>query len=200
MPPATAGATPAFTECVSTEKAEPSAANESRQMARRLQELIEQIQKLPNPAGRALLQDCVQSLLAFYGDGLSRILKHLQNAGERGEAILNRMLEDQAISGLLFIHGLHPVPLETRLRGALEKVRPYMQSHGGNIELLGFENDVARVRLEGTCKTCPSSAITLELAVRRAVDEACPDLLGFEVIGTANDVVPEPTAELSAQS
>jgi len=36
--------------------------------------------------------------------------------------------------------------------------------------------------LEGTCKTCPSSTITLELAVRRAVEEACPDLAGFEVM------------------
>lgn len=188
-----------FTEYVSTEKGEPAAANESRQIARRLQELIEQIQQLPNPAGRALLQDCVQSLLAFYGDGLSRILKHLQTSGAEGKGILNRMLEDQAISGLLFIHGLHPVPLEGRLRGALEKVRPYMQSHGGNIELLSFENDVARVRLEGTCKTCPSSVITLELAVRRAVDEACPDLLGFEVIGTSAGAAADPTPELSAQ-
>jgi len=56
-----------------------------------------------------------------------------------------------------------------------------MQSHGGNIELLSLENEVARVKLQGTCKSCPSSAVTLELAVRRAVEEACPDLLGFEV-------------------
>jgi Fe-S cluster biogenesis protein NfuA len=77
--------------------------------------------------------------------------------------------------------------LEKRLRGALEKVRPYMQSHGGNIELLSLEDDVARIRLQGTCKTCPSSAVTLELAVRRAVEEACPDLLGFEVVGMNED-------------
>jgi Fe-S cluster biogenesis protein NfuA len=96
---------------------------------------------------------------------------------------LKRLLQDQAVKGLLLIHGLHPVALEKRLRDALEKVRPYMQSHGGNIELLGLENDVARVKLEGTCKTCPSSTVTLELAVRRVVEEACPDLLGFEVMG-----------------
>lgn len=152
-------------------------------MAKRLQELLEQIQSHPNPAARALLQDCLQSLLAFYGDGLARILRHVRDAGRPGEEILERLMHDHAVSGLLLIHGLHPVALETRLRGALEKVRPYMQSHGGNIELLGLENDVARVKLQGTCKSCPSSGVTLELAVRRAVDEACPDLLGFEVVG-----------------
>lgn len=172
---------PQYTECVSPDARRPAAELETRDMAKRLQELIEQIQTQPNPAAKALLQECLQSLLAFYGDGLSRILKQVQASGAEGKKILDRLLKDQTISGLLLIHGLHPVPLETRLRGALEKVRPYMQSHGGNIELLSLDNELARVRLQGTCKTCPSSSVTLELAVRRAVEEACPDLAGFEV-------------------
>ncbi len=151
-------------------------------MAQHLQDLLEQIQAQPNTAARALLQDCLQSLLAFYGEGLSRILAHIQADAVSGPKILEQILRDQSVSGLLLIHGLHPVPLEARARDALEKVRPYLLSHGGNIELLSLENEVARVRLQGTCKTCPSSVITLELAVRRALEEACPDLVGFEVI------------------
>jgi Fe-S cluster biogenesis protein NfuA len=184
MPPETnlAEAPALFTECVSNGKNE-TRASDSLEMAKRLQELIEQIQSQPNPAARVLLQDCLQSLLAFYGDGLTRILKYMQSAGANGQEMLERLLHDQTVSGILLIHGLHPVSLDTRLRRALEKVRPYMQSHGGNIELLSLESDVARVKLEGTCKTCPSSAITLELAVRREVEAACPDLLSFEVVG-----------------
>lgn len=181
---------PQYTECVSSYGGNPAPGTDSRDVAKRLQELIEQIQTQPNPAAKALLQECLQSLLAFYGDGLSRILEQLQASGFEGKKILDRMLNDQAITGLLLIHGLHPIPLEARLRGALEKVRPYMQSHGGNIELLSLEDEVARVRLQGTCKTCPSSTVTLELAVRRAVDEACPDLAGFEV----STDVPETTS------
>jgi Fe-S cluster biogenesis protein NfuA len=173
---------PVFTECVSDSNRAAHSPNNSRQLAQRLQELIDQIQRQPNPAAKVLLQDCLQSLLAFYGDGLSRVLEHLQKAGPEGEKILERLLKDGTVSGLLLIHGLHPVPLETRLTRALDSVRPYMQSHGGNIELLGLENEIARVRLQGTCKTCRSSAVTLELAVRRAVEEACPDLQGFEVV------------------
>ena len=173
---------PRFTECVSNSEGE-TRTPDSREMAKRLQELIEQIQSQPNPASRVLLQECLQSLLAFYGGGLTRMLGCIRDAGPSGQEILERMLHDQTISGILLIHGLHPVNLETRLRRALEKVRPYMQSHGGNIELLSLESDVARVKLEGTCKTCPSSAVTLELAVRREVEQACPDLLAFEVTG-----------------
>jgi Fe-S cluster biogenesis protein NfuA len=76
---------------------------------------------------------------------------------------------------------LHPVDLATRLQEALEKVRPYLESHGGNVELLGLEDGFARLSLRGACKTCPSSSVTLELAVRKALEEACPDLLGFNV-------------------
>ena len=176
-----AEAPPVFTECVSTGDSQPQPPD-SRELARQLQELIEQIQSQPNPSARALLQECLQSLLAFYGDGLTHILEHIQAAGPVGNQILDRLVSDHTVSGLLLIHGLHPLSVEERLRGALEKVRPYMQSHGGNIELLEIENEVARVKLHGTCKTCPSSTITLELAVRRAVEEACPDLLRFEVV------------------
>jgi Fe-S cluster biogenesis protein NfuA len=172
---------PQFTECVSKADGE-SRAPLSGDMAKRLGELLEQIQAQPNPAARSLLRECLQSLLGFYGDGLSRMLAQVQTSGPAGQEILQRWLRDKAISGILMVHGLHPIALEERLRGALEKVRPYMQSHGGNIELESLENDVARVRLQGTCKTCPSSGVTLELAVRRAVEEACPDLLGFEVV------------------
>lgn len=177
--------TPQFTECVSNGNGDSQAIADSREMGKRLQELIEQIQTQRNPAARALLQECLQSLLTFYGEGLSRMLEQIQASGAEGKKILDRMLKEPAVSGLLLIHGLHPVPLETRLHGALEKVRPYMQSHGGNIELLSLENEVAQIRLQGTCKTCPSSAVTLELAVRRAVEEACPDLAGFEVLAGA---------------
>jgi nitrite reductase/ring-hydroxylating ferredoxin subunit len=43
------------------------------------------------------------------------------------------------------------------------------------------------LRLQGTCKSCASSAVTLELAIRHAIEEACPDLIGFEVEGMAED-------------
>jgi len=112
MPPEVvlAEAPPVFTECVSND--EPRSP-QSGDMAKRLQQLLEQIQSHPNPAARALLQECVQSLLAFYGEGLARILGHIQDAGTGRDEILARLLQDQAVSGLLLIHGLHPVPLET---------------------------------------------------------------------------------------
>ena len=85
----------------------------------------------------------------------------------------------------MLIHDLYPVPLEARVEEALASVRPYMESHGGDVELLRLEDGVAHLRLVGHCHGCPASAATLELAIKEALEEAAPDLLGLEVEGVA---------------
>ena len=169
--------------------------DEMNRHGRRVQELMEEIEALPDSPARALMHECLTELLAFYGQGLERMLNLIKRSGIGGQKTYDELIHDRVVSGLLLIHGLHPVDLETRLRDALEKIRPYMQSHGGNVELLSLENDFARLRLQGACKTCPSSAVTLELAVRHAIEEACPDLAGFDVEGVpAHEEAPEPHA------
>ena len=83
---------------------------------------------------------------------------------------------DELVSHLLLLHGLHPVPVEARVRGALDEVRPYLDSHGGDVELLGVEDGVVRLRLEGSCNGCPSSTATLKLAIEDAIHKAAPDV------------------------
>ncbi len=160
------------------------AGDELNQHGQRMQELIAKIDVLPDPNARELLQECLQEVLAFYGLGLDRVLEVAKSA-PGGEDAYDRLVRDSIVRGMLLIHGLHPVPLEARLREALEKVRPYMQSHGGNVEFLSLDNDTAHLRLVGHCESCPSSAVTLELALKQAIEEACPDLLGFECEGVA---------------
>jgi Fe-S cluster biogenesis protein NfuA len=160
-----------------------SSNGDSHSREKQIQKLIEQIEAFPDSNARELLHECLQNVLALYGDGLARVLQLVHNAGTDGEKVRDALIRDKLVRGLLLIHGLHPQSLEARLQEALGKIRPYLQSHGGNVELLALENDVAKLRLQGTCKTCPSSTITLELAVRQAIEAACPDLLGFEVEG-----------------
>jgi Fe-S cluster biogenesis protein NfuA/nitrite reductase/ring-hydroxylating ferredoxin subunit len=90
----------------------------------------------------------------------------------------------------MLIHGLYPVALEQRVVEALDSVRPYMESHGGNVELLGVEQGIARIRLAGSCDGCPASASTLELAIKSALDEAAPDLEGLVVEGAVQTPAP----------
>jgi nitrite reductase/ring-hydroxylating ferredoxin subunit len=64
-----------------------------------------------------------------------------------------------------------------------------MESHGGGVELLGLENGVARIFLRGSCSDCSASAVTLELAIKQALEDAAPDLEGLEVEGVAPQTV-----------
>jgi Fe-S cluster biogenesis protein NfuA/nitrite reductase/ring-hydroxylating ferredoxin subunit len=157
---------------------------ELNQHGKRVQELIAEIDGITDANARELLQECIREVLAFHGLGLGRVLEVAKDASGSAD-VYEKLVDDSIVRGLLLIHGLHPVPLEARLRQALEKVRPYMESHGGNVELLSLDNDVARLQLVGHCKSCPSSAVTLELALKQAIEEACPDLLNFECEGVA---------------
>jgi Fe-S cluster biogenesis protein NfuA/nitrite reductase/ring-hydroxylating ferredoxin subunit len=155
----------------------------------RIQQILEQIEALPAPSTRELIHEFMEATLAFYGQGLARILQVVSESGPEGEKVYQQLVDDKVVRGLLLIHDLHPADLETRLRDALNQVRPYLQSHGGNVELISLTGQAARLRLQGTCKSCASSAITLELAIRQAIEEACPDLAGFEVEGIAQEPV-----------
>jgi Fe-S cluster biogenesis protein NfuA len=147
----------------------------------RIQASMARMEECPDPAARELLQDCLQDVLALYGHGLERILDVLRSPEPEQRPPVDRLLEDSLIRALLLIHGLHPDSLETRVRVALDKVRPYLQTHGGNVELVGLEQDVATLRLLGTCDGCPSSILTMKGAIGRALEETCPDLAGFEL-------------------
>jgi Fe-S cluster biogenesis protein NfuA/nitrite reductase/ring-hydroxylating ferredoxin subunit len=62
-------------------------------------------------------------------------------------------------------------------------VRPYLQTHGGNVELLGVDDGVVHLRLAGNCQGCPSSEMTLKLAIEEAILNAAPDLSSIQVDG-----------------
>ncbi|HWX87061.1 MAG TPA: NifU family protein [Solirubrobacteraceae bacterium] len=142
--------------------------------AARVESLLGQLEALPDAAARDMASEAVQALLELYGEGLGRIVDVL--AAHDDGTLAQALADDELVAHLLLLHGLHPVPVEERVRGALESVRPYMESHGGSAELLGVEDGVAHVRLQGSCSGCPSSSITLELAIEKAIFDVAPDV------------------------
>ena len=107
------------------------------------------------------------------------------DADQDGRQIAASLSEDELVATLLLIHDLHPVPLADRVQAALDSVRPYMESHGGNVELVSLRDGVATIHLRGSCSDCSASAVTLELAIKQALEEAAPDLEALEVLGVA---------------
>ena len=62
-------------------------------------------------------------------------------------------------------------------------MRPFLAHHDGDVELLAVDPDAGAVvlRLLGSCDGCPSSAVTLQLAVERAIVEAAPEIVRIDV-------------------
>jgi Fe-S cluster biogenesis protein NfuA/nitrite reductase/ring-hydroxylating ferredoxin subunit len=155
---------------------------EPDQLIARVQELTGRLEDLEDGPCRELAEELTGAVVQMYGAGLERIVDLIEDEETRG-----RLADDELVAGLLMIHDLYPVPLEERVTQALDTVRPYMESHGGNVELLGIEDGVAKLRLEGSCKSCRASSSTLELAVQQALQEWAPDLLGMDVEGVVEE-------------
>src|SRR3954466_15236949 len=111
----------------------------------------------------------------LYGAGLERMLRIAVAADP---ALVNSFVADDLVASLLLVHGLHPHDVERRIEDALDSVRPYMGSHGGDVTLLEVVDapggPKVRLQFAGSCKSCPSSAVTLELTVEDAVRAAAP--------------------------
>jgi Fe-S cluster biogenesis protein NfuA len=149
----------------------------------RMDSLLQEVDGQKDSAGRARMREIVQIMMEFHGAGIHRILEHLAASGEEGQTLIDSLAEDELICSLLLLYGLHPLELDTRVRQALEKVEPYIHSHGGHVELLGTDEGIVRLRLQGSCHGCPSSAVTLKQTIEEAIREKAPDVAGIEVEG-----------------
>jgi Fe-S cluster biogenesis protein NfuA len=153
-----------------------------------VEDLLGHVERFADPVARTVTRDVVSALLELHGVGLARVLDVLAGSGDIGRSIMQAFLADGLIASLLLLHGLHPVDLESRVRMALETVKPTLAQHGGGVEFLGIDEGVVRLRLEGNCNGCPSSSQTLRNLVETALDEVAPDRAGLEV--TTAEVLP----------
>lgn len=131
---------------------------------------------------RERAEELVRLVADLYGAGLERMLDLMFDLGRLDDVALAALAGDELVSSLLLVHGLHPYDVTTRVENALESVRPYLGTHGGDVELLEVTGEgVVRLRLLGSCDGCPSSSVTLSLAVESAVEAAAPEITDIEV-------------------
>jgi Fe-S cluster biogenesis protein NfuA/nitrite reductase/ring-hydroxylating ferredoxin subunit len=164
-----------------------------RERVGRVEGLLEAVEALPDPVARETATEMAQALLDLYGEGLARVLERLDGATR--EALAG----DELVAHLLLLHDLHPVPVEQRVLEALDEVRPYLDSHGGGVELVGVEDAVVRLRLHGSCDGCPSSTMTLKLAIEEAIHKAAPDVTHVEAEGLSKPDSPPGPALLQLE-
>jgi Fe-S cluster biogenesis protein NfuA/nitrite reductase/ring-hydroxylating ferredoxin subunit len=125
-------------------------------------------------------------LTDLYGAALERMVSIA--ARSSAPELINQFAADELVASLLLVHGLHPHGVERRIEDALDSVRPYLGSHGGDVTLIdvveGSAGMTVRLQFAGSCKSCPSSAVTLEFAVEDAVRAAAPEIATIEVVAS----------------
>jgi Fe-S cluster biogenesis protein NfuA len=156
---------------------------EFQQRLQKIEGLVRTIESAADPNVRTSAVELMKSLMELNSAGIERMMDITFETGEIGKEIIDRYADDALVSNLLLLYGLHPLDIESRVLQALDKVRPYLRSHGGNVELLGIADGIVRLRLEGSCNGCASSAMTLKLAIEEAIYEAAPDVISLDVEG-----------------
>jgi Fe-S cluster biogenesis protein NfuA/nitrite reductase/ring-hydroxylating ferredoxin subunit len=173
---------PAMTSAPAAE--EPPVTPDLRATGERIEGLLE-ASSAGGRLARERAEELVRLVVDLYGAGLERLLEIVHESGRLDDDLLDRLAADDLVAGLLAVHGLHPDDVLTRVAGALESVRPYLGSHGGDVELVGLTDDGrVQLRMLGSCDGCPSSSVTLTLAVETAIRDAAPEVTGIDVAET----------------
>jgi Fe-S cluster biogenesis protein NfuA len=147
----------------------------------RLEALIHAAEGFTDPVAQSATREIVGLLLDIHGAGLAKILELVGRTGATGRTILEACSADSLVASLFLLHNLHPLDLTTRVQQALQKVRPYLCSHGGNVELVSIDDGVVRLRMSGSCQSCPSSTMTLQTTIEEAILATAPDVARVEV-------------------
>ena len=165
----------------------------------RIEQLVGTIEASADPNIRASAIELMRCLMDLNAAGIERILEITYDNSPNGGAVIDLIAADERAESLLLLYGLHPLDVETRIHRALEKVRPYLQSHKGNVEMRGVgEDGVVHLKLQGSCDGCASSAMTLKLAIEEAIYESAPDITGLRVEGVVEEKPPSPFVQIEA--
>lgn len=140
-----------------------------------------------DPESAAAARRVKDAIEALHRPALVHVVRTLR-ADPRGKELLFELVDEPTVRAVLGLHGIVRADPATRARQALESVRPYLQSHGGDVELVAIADGVAQVRLHGSCTGCSMSAVTLRDGVESALVDGVEEVERIEVLDD------EPTA------
>ncbi len=125
---------------------------------------------------RVTVRALQRAMDALYKEALVRLIRSLR-ADAGAAAVLRSAVTDQVVYGVFRHHGIVRASLQERVEEALESVRPFLASHGGNVELVEVSPpDAVTIRLVGACDGCAASDLTLRAGVEKAIQERCPEI------------------------
>jgi Fe-S cluster biogenesis protein NfuA len=160
-------------------------ANESsfQDQIRQLGKLITQFDQMPDGPQKTACKELVQLLMDVHGAGFERVMEIVFESGSSGQAIIDTLATDSTVSSLLVLYSLHPDDLETRVRKAMEQMRPRLRKLACSAEVVGIDDGAVHVQVTTTGHGCGSSTKDIRAIVEDGVYEFAPDVIALEILG-----------------
>jgi hypothetical protein len=151
--------------------AEAQAEERLRQLGRRIDRLLQDLQASGGPLAWRNVEELMAGLLELYGAGLARLLAHGSEVARDVDELERRVSADQLLSCLLALHGIHPLPLEARVRRAIAAF--------GDLDA-SIEDGVVTLRPRGGALDAEARAL-LHRETARAIADAAPEVSDLRV-------------------
>jgi Fe-S cluster biogenesis protein NfuA len=162
---------------------------EFKERTERIERLIRRVNELPDENSRATALELLESLMDLNGAVTARIVELLSDSGEAGRNLLSKLGNDPLVCGSLVLYNLHPLSLEQRVAGAVERLQPRLRMHGGGeLAIISVTEARIRVKVQGAAG---KSASTLKQKIDQALLEVAPEVAEIVVDGlNSADFVP----------
>lgn len=159
----------------------------------RIDHVVRMVEEHPDETVRTAVLDVLGAVDVIHRAPLQRLRELLE-----AQALLDDAVRDPHV-GLLF--GLYEEQEDddwSRAEAALDSIRPYVESHGGQVEVVAAEGGVVNIRLLGACESCSASSATLRGIVEEALRAQLPEFVRMDV--SSREAAPAPPVLIPASS
>lgn len=171
-----------------------SGENQLQQVSAQIEDLVHKVEAISDPAVKANATALIQSLLDVHARAFERVVEIVLQQKDLGLTVLDHFAADELIGSLLLLYRLHPDALDVRLNKAIAAVRKAAALQGADVELIGVEEEVVRIRLSGAVHGCVSTQ--LQKLIEDAIYEAVPEISAVHVENAMQVSNSEPLVQL----
>jgi Fe-S cluster biogenesis protein NfuA len=171
-----------------------SGENQLQQLSAQIEDLVRKVDAISDPAVKANATALIQSLLDVHARAFERVVEIVLQQKDLGLTVLNHFAADELIGSLLLLYRLHPDALDVRLNKAIAEVRKAAALQGADVELIGVDEEVVRIRLSGAVHGCTSTQ--LQKLIEDAIYEAVPEISAVRVENAMRVRNSEPLVQL----
>ncbi len=159
----------------------------------RIEQLTHNLEQASDPSTRSAAREFVGAVLELHREGISRILHHLDTAGEPARSVVEDLRRDDLIVNLMLLHDLHPDDLTTRVGSCLNEINDQLGRAGPRIALVQLDGSSLALRYEGIEEGCPSASRARQGSIEAAIRSVAPEI---DTIDFIRDSAPETRSTL----